>query len=411
MKVGAAAVQLPVPDGTPLGGYADRTGTSAGQHDELQISCVLIDCDARAMALITADLVCVNFDLADTVSAAVAAQLPIEPSAVWMTATHTHSAPDVDCGTGPRRTPPAWLEAITGAAVRAAISAWESRDDAAVSLRRGELSNVGSVRADSSAPAVVPVDLISVENDDGLRGVLVVVPVHPTVLPAANVCVSADLAGAIRVHLAERLVAAGSNAWVVVATGCAGDISTRFTRHAQTYAEVHRLGDHAAAQLMTALRSEAESTVHGAAALHVGRRDLELPVRDDAPLADSALATRSDLSDRVFHTLRQGVAVAAARATRFPDNRVRLTVAAAQLGSIRLLGLSAEPYLAIRDLADAPAVVIGYANGYSGYLPDRDGFGQATYESVSSPFTRDAAETAVRTAEALLAKSDLEDRT
>jgi hypothetical protein len=41
------------------------------------------------------------------------------------------------------------------------------------------------------------------------------------------------------------------------------------------------------------------------------------------------------------------------------------------------------------------AVVLGYANGHVGYLPDEDAYSEAGYEVLSSPFGPAAAATTV----------------
>jgi hypothetical protein len=103
--------------------------------------------------------------------------------------------------------------------------------------------------------------------------------------------------------------------------------------------------------------------------------------------------------------------VARERRSRFPDGQAALSVAAAAIGPLRLIGLGAEPYLAVADLPARPAVVLGYANGYAGYLPDAAGFDRPTYESLSSPFRPDAAATAVHAADDLFADAPVDPTT
>ena len=78
-------------------------------------------------------------------------------------------------------------------------------------------------------------------------------PCHPTVLGAENLALSADLPGAYRRQLHALL---GDATWIVLATGAAGDISTRHMRQAQSFDELERLGgllaQHAYALLSTA---------------------------------------------------------------------------------------------------------------------------------------------------------------
>jgi hypothetical protein len=59
-----------------------------------------------------------------------------------------------------------------------------------------------------------------------------------------------------------------------------------------------------------------------------------------------------------------------------PAGPVPCATAYLDLGGFRLLGLGGEPFL---DLAPGGStVLVGYANGYAGYLPTRDAFAEAT---------------------------------
>jgi len=377
MKIGAASAPLAVPAGAALGGYVDRVGGATGTLDELQVWCVRLG----GLTLVVADVVCVHGDLA----AAVAKTLG---GPVWTAATHTHSGPDLDCGPGTRSTPAQWLAAIPKAAAEAA-SRVVARD-ATLSRHAGEVGGIGSVRARTGSAPSVPVDVLAARNGDGLQGVVVVLPVHPTVLPAGNTKVSADLAGAVRRAVHRRL---GPAAWVVVvATGCAGDISTRSTRQAQTPAECDRLGDLAAAQILGVLATDPIRVERGDPPIRVASRTLRLPVRPAETTAETTTAPTGD--DRIAHTFRQGLAVANKRMTRHLDGIAALRVDTARLGAVRLAAIGAEPYLAVRDMVDG--VVLGYANGYAGYLPDGGAFTTPSYEMLSSPFRPDAAGRATR---------------
>lgn len=404
MIVGAGSARLDVRPGTPLGGYADRIEPSSGVLDELQVWCLTIRTGGSALALVVVDLVCVNADLAAAVTSAVTDRLADDDVEVWTMATHTHAGPDQNCGPGARVTPPHWLGAVPEAAAEAAAGAERSAVLASISLRTGIVRAVGAVRAVAGAPAEVPVDVLTIDGPDGRRhGIFAVVPVHPTVLPATNSLVSGDLTGGVRRALTKRLGGSDAAPWVIVATGCAGDISTRTTRRAQTPAEVGRLGEVAAGQLEQILAGPAVRTVSGEPSLRSGRRTLLLPLRDDDPRPGVAPRGGSEVERRIAHTVDQGLAVARERRARHPDGRVALDVCAAAIGGLRLIGIGAEPYLGVRGLVALPAVVLGYVGGYAGYLPDEAGFATATYESLSSPFRPDAAVAAVTAAEDLLA--------
>jgi neutral ceramidase len=370
MRVGHAWAPLPVADGTPMAGYAARGGRASGVLDALEVHCVVIG----GLTLVVADLLAAGEALTARVRAAIGGD-------VWLCATHTHSGPDGEAVAG----------ALVDAAVRAARAASASGRDRAGALHRGVLRGVGSRRAAAGEP-VVDVDVLRFDDD----GVLAVVPVHPTVLPASSTAISGDLAAAIRTSLRRQLPGVP---WVVVATGAAGDISTRRIRRAQTPAELHRLGAEAAGQIAALLRSEptvlweagdtASAVAHDSLALPAVRRDADELAALRARLA-TALHTVPAAERRTVETALQGVQLATAPP---PRDTIVLQLAAARLGRLALLAVGAEPFHSLAGELRArlgPAVLLGYANGDAGYLPD-GAADSAGYEALASRLPTDAA--------------------
>ena len=174
----------------------------------------------------------------------------VGPADVWISATHTHAGPETGCAPGGAATPAPWLDRITELAVDAAARATAAATVATVEVRTTRVTCVGGLRSGPRPGRSVPVDVLTVHDGGRVTGAIVVLPVHPTVLDAENRLVSADLAGAVRTALAAEL----NGAWVVVATGAAGDVSTRPFRREQTPAECARLGALVADAVVEALR-------------------------------------------------------------------------------------------------------------------------------------------------------------
>lgn len=388
MRAGHGSATLTVPDGTPLGGYAARTDLSSGTLAPLRVDCLSISAGADRFLLVVAELAGVNADLTAEIRRRV-------PGEVWVCATHTHSGPDVGSRAGGGTTPVAWLAAVAEAAAESARLAVASETECVASHHVGVLDGVGGRRGADTGERRVPVDLLRFGPADRPVGVLGVVPVHPTVLPASSSVVSGDLAAWIRDQLRARLP---GSPWVVVATGAAGDVSTRWTRTAQTADEGRRLAGLAAEQLaaLVAAPGRAWTADDGIAA---ARATLPLPARKDDRdrldgLHDAFAAQLAGLADddpagRAAVTALQGVAAAADRAG--DEAAVPLELAAVRLGELTLQGIGGEPFLSLRDAA-APAVLLGYANGYAGYLPTAADFATPGYEVLISPFRPDAAE-------------------
>ncbi|MER7351424.1 hypothetical protein [Nonomuraea dietziae] len=452
MNVGYGSAGLAVPEGTPMGGYLDRQGPSVGTLDPLEVSAVTWSDGERRFALAVADLVCVNDDLAERAREAAGCEL-------WLAATHTHAGPETGCVPGGGPTPEPWLDLVAEAVRTAVHRAVDSERPSEGVALRGDLRGVGADRSRPQAEAVVPLDVIAV-RDGGLAGVVVVLPVHPTVLPATNLLVSADLAGAVRRALKERL---GPGVWVVVATGAAGDISTRHTRRGQDAAELDRLGAVVADRCLDLLTDTARADSGGpdrggadsggpdrggadsgggdsggvhsggpgrggegarravggrvwAAGSRVGTARRRIALARAAVAADAeslaadlerAEAAGDPVSARLARSRVEGL-----RARHTPAaeaGAIDAEVGVARVGGLALVGLPGEPFLAVADqiaeAAPCPTVVLGYVNGYPGYLPTADAYRRTEYEVLASQVAEGSAEQLAATALALLAGS------
>ncbi|WP_090944685.1 hypothetical protein [Nonomuraea jiangxiensis] len=393
-----------MPVGTPLGGYAARAGRSTGVLDELEVSVVTLG----RLAWVVADLPYVNTDLAEAVRRAV---LRVAPGRdVWVSATHTHSGPDTSCPDAPSRTPARWLAEVPEAAAAAARSAVAGERDVELGVRRLRLSGVGGQRSGVRPRRTVPVEVLTFGPPGGEpSGVLVVLPVHPTVLGADNLLAGPDLSGAVRRALSGRL----GGAWVVVATGAAGDVSTRPHRRAQTPEECARLGALVAESVLRCLREPARSTVPEEAAVHV--TEVRVPLRPKPPGGPAAgeleerLRAAEEGGDQVaIRTAWTALQAARLAAGQPPPADLSCAVSVARLGPLSLVALGAEPYLDLAARLDraagGPAVLLGYTNGYLGYLPVRAAYRRPEYEVLRSPVAPGSAEHVLAQATELVRK-------
>ncbi|GGP13885.1 hypothetical protein LDL08_20640 [Nonomuraea glycinis] len=433
MRVGHGTVMLPVPAGTPMGGYLDRPGPSTGVLDPLEVTAITWYDGRRRFALAVADVICVNEDLAARARAAVP-----EAGELWLAATHTHAGPETGCVPGGAPTPQPWRDLIAEATRAAVLRAVATERPASGQVRQGELREVGGDRSRPSGTPVVPLDVLVVRDPAGrTSGVLVVLPVHPTVLPAAGRLISADLVGAVRAALRARL---GPGVWVVVATGAAGDISTRHTRRGTDRAELDRLGAVVAERCLELLNPtdpspepdgvttrpdhslespgrtdqgrEPEGVSWAGRRVRLGRVDGN---GDPAALVAAlraahaeALASGDPVAVRMARSRLDGARVLTGSAPARPT--LDAAVGAARLGGVALAALPGEPFLGVRDLIRAsrpePVLVLGYVNGYPGYLPTADAYARAEYEVLAAQAAPGSAERLARTAADLLHELD-----
>ncbi|MCP2322149.1 hypothetical protein HDA40_000656 [Hamadaea flava] len=457
MRVGFAAQTLTVPPGTPMGGYAFREGTATGTLDPLRVSAITWSDGVRRFGLALIDAICVNADLTQAARAAVSGV-----DLLWVAASHTHAGPETGCVPGGTATPPDWLATLSTAVADTIAAARRAETGASGLVHSGPLHGVGAVRSHYAGEPRVPLDVVEIVSEGRRAGVLVVLPVHPTVLPSENLLVSADLTGAVRRALADRL---GPGTWIAVAAGAAGDISTRRTRQGQDASELDRLGALVADRCLELLDKAAapapETGSTDSSAPRVGWADGSAPgiggasdgsapgigwasggsapgigwaadgdldwrsrrvtLEPKPPVDANALIAAAEdgiraASDPIAARIAEGNLDGARMAAVVAPPEIEAEVAAVRIGDLLLAGLPGEPFLsAAEDLRLAnrareeqqgcprAVVVLGYTNAYPGYLPPAAAYGSATYEVLASAAAPGSAELITRTVADLFA--------
>jgi hypothetical protein len=235
--------------------------------------------------------------------------------------------------------------------------------------------------------------------DGSLQALLMLVPCHPTVLGAASLDVSADLHGGARRAVAARLRGADGEANVLTVNGAAGDISTRFARQGSSASEVDRLGLLVASSVLESIgestavepriktRSEFEGLPGRTVSRTTAQRDLAQAQQALKRLTGNPRA--SEAERRQAFTRVQGAELRVAM-RNLKQTTLRLQGWA--LGSeLVLISIPGELFSSLGRAIEAASPgtatwIVGYANGYVGYLPDQAAFEANTYEALASPF-------------------------
>ena len=420
---GAALVPWPVASGTPLAGYAARTGPATGTLDGLTVGALMLEREGARLALVAADVVAVDAALVGEVAAAAG----LSPSELILCASHTHAGP---AGIVPRLHPaepdrldPRLRARFVGVCADAIAAARRHLEPATMHVGRAETRGVAANRNDPDGPCDPRLSVLAARCGDGaLLAVLVHFACHPTVLGAENRLVSADFPGALRRSLAAEL---GDDPIVPVlfVNGAAADVSTRFTRGGQDAAEVQRIGAALAVAASDALGSARRvdgPLRHGCATVELARRS-EGGMGGDLAMAHAALGgdppgVLIDGEHRRAETRAQGAALLAGMAEIDPAVvPAGIELDAWTLGDIALVAIPGELTAALgRRIADAgrlSPLILGYANGYVGYLADRSAHAIGTYEALASPYAADVGERVAAAAATLVVGLLSADRT
>lgn len=253
---------------------------------------------------------------------------------------------------------------------------------------------------------------------------------HPTVLGADNLRWSADWPGATRRALGVP---------VGFLQGAAGDVSPRFTRLGRDTAEVDRLGTLLATAVRSALTSpgrpitavpavrrttvslpvrrlpspgEIEATVTRAAAAADGIGSAALPdpsggaMRPGGDWAGGLLVAETP-EGRIATTRLEGARGQAAMSAAGLPPALDLPLSVVALGELAWVHLPVELFSTLGDRIRAASPyettrVIGYTDGYFGYVVDPAAAEAEVYESLISFFDTPTTEDLVQAATTLL---------
>jgi hypothetical protein len=111
---------------------------------------------------------------------------------------------------------------------------------------------------------------------------------------------------------------------------------------------------------------------------------------------------------RTLETALQGLQAAQHRALALGEQaqNVAVSVSLASLGELALVAVPAELYSQlgsqIKRASEYPVLLLGYTNGYVGYLPTRAAYTEMDYEVLVSPFAPGSGERLVNALEIVL---------
>jgi hypothetical protein len=465
---GVAIAPFPVADGTPLAGYMAREGSAAGTLDPLTVGALVLERDGERMVIVAADLAAVDANLVWEIASAAGierSQLALCAShthsgpAGIVARLHPASPNELD---------PALRARFVATAAATIVAARRDLQPVDLVFGRTEIAGVAANRNDPALSADERLSVLATRRGDGSTHCAIVhFACHPTILGAASRVVSADFPGALRRRLSNLLTLGDAMPVVLFVNGAAGDLSTRFTRRAQDAKEVERLGGllakaardvlRAASSLTGPLRHESTSValtprtrlaLEDRESQHTGNERREVPrlappravpPPDDPPpgpsrpggesppsrgrslrgggsllrqvdigLAAPNSAASSPGERRIAETRAQGTVMLTVLSA-LPEGAIatKCEIDAWALGELVLVSVPGELFASLgRQIATVaePILVLGYTNGYIGYLADRRAHEAATYEALASPYGPEAGERVVAAAAELAAE-------
>lgn len=418
----AAAVEVDItpPAGVNMDGYAARKQRSLGVHDPLLAQLLFLKSGDSELALISMDCIGVELEFSQQVRRAIRDAVGMPEQCILIGCSHTHSGPagflpnliglenpaDLDLQRIVKRK-------LTGAAIQAR----EQLQPAKLGIAHGVVKGIGTNRNDPEN-GLSDNEVIVIRIDDGAGNPIAVwmnFGCHPTVLGAKNLLISAEYPGAARAAL-RRIY---PETIFMYANGASGDISTRFSRRSQTFAEVTRMGRILAGEVLKAMQSVAYQDK----ATLTGRiNPIELPFRDFPSDEDvqkqireyqvkleslkAVGASRGEIR-RAKTDLQGAVGQEMLVRELKGKDRAGTEMQVLTIGDLALVGLPGEPFthIVLEIKKKSPylhTAIVSYSNDEAGYFPDVHSFDVGTYEALITPYRSDIADLLVQNALTML---------
>lgn len=410
MKIGFAKMSITPPAGVELGGYAGYR-PCAGCHDPLWCKAVVLEQSGSRYALLAMDLLSVDESLAAAV------EQTLRPLGIRHTLTaaiHSHAAPcGIVLGEGPlaevnrvAETDPASFDAYTQtvishaeSACREAISQLEPFE---VRSAQGPAPVIGSERH-TGKPAELTMTVVQIRTASGRTLLLYQIPCHPTVLGPENLLASADFVGGMEQRLPADMA--------VFLNGAAGDISTRFTRKAQTFEECDRMAAIAAEAvnaLITDIPYAQPEPIRGFYS-HIPLLPQPVETEENARKAlETAISRWRQAMDsgeepeklRILKSYVEGTGVALEFSrTMAGIQELRLPVTVFSFAGLQFATVPGEMFSSLWKLNTVP---ICYTNGYYRYIAGAQAYDAGCYEAMAAIVARGQGEAFVNQIAALL---------
>lgn len=387
LKAGTARVEITPPVGVPLAGYSKRRGKpSTGIRDPLYVRAAALSDGEDTVLILSADLLVFPQPVAEELLARLSRELGVPRSAIVLAATHTHNGSggighgllfERVFGAYNRRTLEGIEERILWAARQAIKNSgpvrWGMASDPAA--LQGLLEN----RAVPDGPADPALGALVLESEKGdIRAVLVNAAAHPTLMDSQDLRFSADFPG----EICRRVEESYPGSVCLFLNGAAGDARPRDVIGESPDQRIERFG-RAAAESVTGLVSRARIQERGDLAAWGTVFSLPAP---QLRLGWIPIHPRIGRMMRPTHAFINLITL----------NDVLLVPLSAEMTAE--VGAELKRKLADRSLTP---LLVGYANGYLGYVVTAQRYGSGSYEAWMTWYGPGMAQTLIRRIEEL----------
>jgi neutral ceramidase len=405
---GVCETNITPPPGVWMCGYAFRPTGCTAVHDELYARALVVTNGASTAAILSMDLLGLDFDLVERVRAGIHVETGILPHAILLNATHTHGGPNVREFNTMGSRDPAYIDVLARKLIGVARQAHAQMQPASlahgaasvqIGVNRRQIQpadNQSLIGRNFGGPVDPTVDVLAIRNSRGVPfAVLFSHACHPTTLGAENLAITADYCGYACSFVRRNL---GQDVVPLFLQGCCGNINPE-PRGTYQHAEQHgrTLGEAALQAIDQAAPVDLDASPRIEAAETVTRLPLIRPFADDnekslARWAEQVeVERRSGHQGRIMHAegLRDYFAYEREQIAKAPGSLEKpFAIQRIALGSVQIIGMPGEMFvqygLDLKRQADGPVFALGFTNGVHGYVPTASDYPFGGYEVASA---------------------------
>lgn len=403
LYAGVCETNITPPLGVWMCGYAFRPSGCVAVHDELHARALVVDNGSKCIAILSIDLLGLDFDLVELARQGIARETGIPSGAIMLAATHTHGGPNVGQLNAMGSRDPAYTDVLVRkligvtsqarAGMRRARFAY-GRESVQIGVNRRQFDLGGgptTIGVNLAGPVQPWVDVVRIDDSTGSPfAVLFSHACHPTTLGGDNLQITADYCGYAVDEIWRK---SGGRVMPIFLQGCCGNINP-FPRG--TFQDAARngaiLGKAAVRAMRRAEPADNNYIDHAEATIDLPLIPPPASVQCDSHIAEWTARTEEELKGghqgRILHAegllryfeMERDVAI---------EGRAKLskpfTLQLLEAGGFRFLGMPAEMFVQYaldvdENAGKSPVISVAYANGVHGYVPTAADFPYGGYE-------------------------------
>lgn len=402
-----------------LAGYAARWGKqSVGVHDDLFVKAFYFEAPGVKLLMMFADLEGIPEQVLLPVKNKILEHIGV--SYVCISATHTHSAPHTykQVQLDHEELNEDWLKSLQDALFIAAQEAVQSKFSAKIGYGLVQADEVARNRRKGHEETDPEMCVLHIsDTSDCVRGILMTYSCHCTVLDASSFLVSADYPG----YIYQLMNIQFPDAITAFSNGAAGDINIGYSCDASALGEAMDIRTFKNAKRIAGLLCDKAMAcmkniqMHSDISIKVDIQKVTYPLRQDMPSEDSLRKKIYEIDGRIASASSEETVrdlklrkiylqcfILRMRTNLMGGNVLQADSMFIQIGHLLYVTIPGELFtksgLQIKKYFNRcfDTIILGYSNGYIGYIPSKEAMDEGGYESETSIFANDVADQLIR---------------